>query len=53
MNIAPVEVRAEGDATGVAIGGGPAFGFPGELAARLGAALPAGHELVVGVRPEA
>ncbi|HRO11386.1 ABC transporter ATP-binding protein [Amaricoccus sp.] len=53
MNIVPAEIRPDGAETAVAIGGGPAFAFPGELAARLGAALPAGHELVVGVRPEA
>jgi multiple sugar transport system ATP-binding protein len=49
----PAKVRAEDGGTAVSIGGGPAFGFPGELAPRLEAALPAGHALVVGVRPEA
>ena len=53
MNVVPAEIRVEGGETAVSIGGGPAFAFPGELAPRLGAALPAGHEVVVGVRPEA
>ncbi len=53
MNIVPAEVRAGDGETGVAIGGGPAFAFPGDLGSRLGATLPAGHDLVVGVRPEA
>ena len=53
MNVMPAEIRAEGGETAVSIGGGPAFAFPGELAPRLGAALPAGHEVLVGVRPEA
>ena len=42
MNVMPAEIRAEGGETAVSIGGGPAFGFPGELAPRLGAALPGG-----------
>jgi multiple sugar transport system ATP-binding protein len=53
MNIVPAEIRSEGGETGVAIGGGPAFVFPGDLGARIGAKLPSGHDLVVGVRPEA
>ena len=53
MNILPAEVKSEGGGTGVSFGGAQSFGFPGELGARLDAALPAGHELMVGVRPEA
>ncbi len=53
MNIVPVAV-AGGEATAsVGVGGGQAFDFPAELRGRIDAALPAGHELVMGVRPEA
>jgi multiple sugar transport system ATP-binding protein len=52
MNIMPAEVRIEGGETSVSFGSGQAFGFPGDLAPRLEAALPAGHDLVLGVRPE-
>ena len=54
MNIVPADIRSEGGETAVSIGGGgPAFAFPHDLAPRLGAALPNGHEVVMGVRPEA
>jgi len=49
MNVVPVEVGGES----VAVGGGHAFDFPAGLGARIEAALPAGHALVMGVRPEA
>ncbi len=52
MNVVPAEIRTEGETASVALGGGQAFAVPGALAARIGAVLPAGHELVVGVRPE-
>jgi multiple sugar transport system ATP-binding protein len=49
MNVVPVEVAGDS----VAVGGGHAFDFPAGLGARIEAALPAGHALVMGVRPEA
>jgi multiple sugar transport system ATP-binding protein len=53
MNIVPVEI-ADGDGgASVGVGGGHAFDFPASLRGRIDAALPAGHELVMGVRPEA
>ncbi len=52
MNILPAQIAEEGGQTAVSFGGGHAFGFPGDLRSRLDAALPKGHELVVGVRPE-
>jgi multiple sugar transport system ATP-binding protein len=53
MNIVPVEI-ADGDGgASVGVGGGHAFDFPASLRGRIDAALPTGHELVMGVRPEA
>ena len=51
MNVLPATVAAEADRTTVALDGA-SFAFPRELAPRLAAALPAGHEAVLGVRPE-
>jgi multiple sugar transport system ATP-binding protein len=51
MNVLPVEVTAEADRTAVALDG-HRFDFARELHARLEATLPAGHDLVLGVRPE-
>jgi multiple sugar transport system ATP-binding protein len=52
MNILPAQLHDDGGRTSVSFGGGPTFGFPDDLRSRLDAALPAGHEFVVGVRPE-
>ena len=45
-------MRTDGGAASVALGGAEAFAMPGDLAARIDATLPAGHDLVLGVRPE-
>ncbi len=52
MNVLPAELRAEAGRTAVSFGGGQDFEFPDDLRSRIDAALPKGHELVVGVRPE-
>jgi len=52
MNVLPAEISVEGERTAVALGGGASFEVPRELRARLEAALPAGHEMMLGVRPE-
>jgi multiple sugar transport system ATP-binding protein len=52
MNIVPVGIAAADGATSIDVGGGHAFAFPDTLRARLDATLPAGHDLVMGVRPE-
>ena len=53
MNVLPAEISVDGGETRVSLGGGQAFGFPADLAGRIDAALPRGHQLAVGVRPEA
>jgi multiple sugar transport system ATP-binding protein len=53
MNILPVEVAGGDAGATVGIGGGHVFDFPAGLRGRIDAALPPGHELVMGVRPEA
>jgi multiple sugar transport system ATP-binding protein len=53
MNIVPVEVAGGDVGASVGVGGGHAFDFPADLPGRIDAALPHGHELVMGVRPEA
>jgi multiple sugar transport system ATP-binding protein len=52
MNVLPAEIATEGSRTTVGLGGGQAFDFPADLAARLGSAVPSGHDVVLGVRPE-
>ena len=52
MNVLPAEIATDGERTTVGLGGGQRFELPRDFAARLDAALPAGHELVLGVRPE-
>jgi multiple sugar transport system ATP-binding protein len=53
MNIVPVDVASGEAKASIGIGGGHSFDFPAELSGRIDAALPHGHELVMGVRPEA
>jgi multiple sugar transport system ATP-binding protein len=53
MNVVPVDVGDGEAVASVGVGGGHAFDFPVELRGLIDAALPAGHELVMGVRPEA
>jgi multiple sugar transport system ATP-binding protein len=53
MNVVPLEIAGGEAATSVGVDGGHSFEFPAGLRARIGAALPAGHDLVMGVRPEA
>ena len=53
MNVMPAEIATDGEDTAVSIGDGHRFAFPRDLRTRLAAALPAGHGVVLGVRPEA
>jgi len=53
MNIAPAVLATDGNATRVALGGGPiAFEFPAQLAGRIARIAAASSGVTLGIRPE-